>query len=54
MEMVALSTGISIAYLCQMILSDARANLTWRANAGLFALSERSNSRKCAKVRMLI
>lgn len=33
MEMVALSTGISMAYLCQMILSDARANLTWRANA---------------------
>ena len=26
-----------------MILSDARANLTWRANAGLFSLSERSN-----------
>ena len=46
--------GISIAYLCKMIMSDARANLAWRANAGLFALSEGSNNRKCAKVRMLI
>ena len=52
--MGALSTGINMAHLCQMILSDARANLTWRATAGLLALSEGSNSRKCAKVRMLI
>ena len=52
--MVALYTGISMAYLRKMILFDARANLTWRANADLFALSEGSNSRKCAKVRMLI
>ena len=52
--MVALSTEKSMAYLWKMILFDARANLTWRANAGLFALSEGTNSQKCAKVRMLI
>ena len=50
--MVALSTGKSMAYLWKMILFDARANL--RAYADLFALSERTNSQKCAKVRMLI
>ena len=52
--MVALYTGVSMAYLRKMILFDARANLTWRAHAGLITLSEGSKSRKCAKVRILI
>ena len=52
--MVAISTGISMAYLRKIILFDARAILASRANASLFALSERSNTRKWAKARVLI